>query len=147
MQTETGPVHICLMGNAVKEAVGLENVKIYKMRDNSIAPLHVAECCMGTMAVRHPEPGPHAFPCPVGGNKIVCDDEEISIENTAARVFLCDADQKKHPDVIPPLPYDGLNVVGKSGMATSGFLFKFLNRMKKKVPNIEGDKSLEDIEA
>ena len=32
-------------------------------------------------------------------------------------------------------------------MATSGFLFKFLNRTKKKVPNIEGDRSLEDIEA
>ena len=147
MQTASGPAHIVMLGNAVKEVVGEENVKIYKMRDNSIAPLHVATCCMGTMCVRHPEPGPNAFPCPAQCNKIICDDEEVKVENTVARVFTCDADQKKHPDVCPLPAYSGTEAYGKGQLATSGFVFKFLNRTKKKVPNVEGDRSLEEIEA
>ena len=42
MPTRMGPCHIVLIGNSVKEIVGIENVKIMKLRETSIAPLHVA---------------------------------------------------------------------------------------------------------
>ena len=62
----------------MKEIVGIENVRIYKIRDNSIAAMHVADCCKAVMACRHPEPGPNAIPIAAEGCRIVCDDEEIN---------------------------------------------------------------------
>ena len=92
MPTRMGPCHIVLMGNSVKEIVGLENVKIMKLRDNSIAACHVATCCKATIAVRHPEPGPHSFPAPADCCNIVCDDETIARDSCTHRVFVGDFD-------------------------------------------------------
>ena len=135
------------MGNAVKEVVGEDKLKIYKLRQNSVAKMHVASCCGALIAVDHPEPGPHAIPIPANANRIVCDDETIGKGHptTVARVFTCDWDKRKHPDAIDLPPYAGPNHATKAALMTSGFAFKFISRTKAGV-KMAGDRSLADIE-
>ena len=109
--------------------------------------LHVATCCKAVVACRHPEPGPNAFPMDADGCRIVCDGEEINPKTCSHLVFGGDFDNKKDPYAPPLPPFDGTICYTKAQLATSGFIFKFLNRTKKKRTNIEGDMSLEDLEA
>ena len=141
MPTEQGPCHIVLLGNSVKELVGREHLKIYKLRSNSTATMHVATCCWAIMAVNDPEVGPHAFPSPTDFNQIICG-HDIARVLAEARIFTAEFGS----DGVDLPEWNGLDCPTKAAMNSSGFSRRFAARAKKMVTKMPGDMSLNEIE-
>ena len=74
MLTPQGPCHMMAVGNSFKEVIGLEHIKVFKMRRNSKSTVLVAMCCMTMMALNHPNLLPNCFDVNVEHPNIVCND-------------------------------------------------------------------------
>lgn len=133
------------MGNSIQSIIGKENIKTFKFAEKGVSTMIVATCCKSMLGVDHPEPGPEAFPVDGGCCRILCEGEEISMNNAAARIFECDWDVSKDPDTVPLPPTCLMRCPGIPEMLTSGFFMKFKNRTGYKAVREAGDISIGDL--
>ena len=90
METYQGPVHICIVGNAIKEVVGLENLQLYKIRHNSVDILAIASCCKAALFNHHPETDAHSFSFHPEQCNVVCSTQSITRADCDVRLFTND---------------------------------------------------------
>ena len=147
MLTPQGPAHMMAVGNSLKEVVGLEHIKVWKMRRDSKSTVLVAMCCMTMLALNHPNLLPNCFDVNCEHVNIVCNDAKMDGSECQATCFTGDWDIKKDPKALPlpPSQLPAYPTIGK--MMTSGYLFKFMGRLDKKTIKMPGDQGIEEISA
>ena len=133
------------VGNSIKEVVGIENIKVFKMRPDSKSTVHVATCCMTMLALDHPNLLPNCFDINCEPVNIVCRDAKMDGSECMARCFGADWDPKKDPTTLPLPPTNVPEYLTMGKMATSGYLFKFMGRLGKDRVMLPGDQGIDDV--
>ena len=106
METYQGPVQIMLVANSFKQVVGIENVKLYKMRHNSIATVAIATCCKAALTNHHPKTG-HGIPVHPEQCVVSCSTTGVARADCPVRLFSDDWKPSADPKTLPLPPYDG----------------------------------------
>ena len=131
------------VGNSFREIVGIENLKVFKMRADSKSSVLCAMCCMSMMALNHPNLLPNCFDVNCEFVDIECSDAKMDGSECQATCFTADWDPKKDPTTVPlpPSELPAYPSIGK--MMSSGYLFKFMGRLDKKTIRQPGDIGIE----
>ena len=102
------------VGNSIKKVVGLENIKIHRMRQDSISSVHVATCCGASLALDHPNLLPNCFDVNVELANVQCKDVKMDGSECQAVCFADDWDPKKDPTTLPLPKIDNIPEFGGS---------------------------------
>ena len=145
MITDQGPPHMMATANSLREVVGMEHIKAYKVRQEAQATILVAECCKANIGFSHPAQQPVLMSVILDFCKFRCDDEQVTRDNQLARFFTESWDKDKDPDAYDLPPFSGPQIRNPGKSANPAVFTYAKMRFFRKNPRMDGDIGIEDI--